>query len=297
MHVIAEGESGEFRPPGGRLVAFSRYGPPSGHPVLFFYGTPGTRHLGQRMVSVVERHHVQLLVLDRPGYGASIRWPERRIVDVVSDVSAAADRFGWDRFAVWGGSGGGPHALACAAVLRERVTRCASVVGPAPYDADGLDWFKGMSPGNVEELTLARRGEAVYRPLVERLAREAVRAVEAGSVAVPAQYELPAADVAALTARLSDPGYLDRVIAANRDGVDGWIDDCIAMTRPWGFDPAAIDLPVSIWFGPDDVLCPPSHARWLLAHVPGAECRQLPNGHMLDDAELDAIYAWLLDSP
>ena len=264
---------------------------------MFHYGTPGTRLLGPGMLRVVARHDAQVLVIDRPGYGASTRWPDRRVVDVVNDVCAAVDLLGWDRFAVWGGSGGGPHALACAALVRERVTRCASVVGPAPYDAEGLDWLEGMSPGNVEEFTLARRGQVAYRPLVERLAREAVRAVEEGKVSMPVQYELPAADVAALQARLSDPGYLDRIIAANRDGVDGWIDDCLAMTRPWGFDPEDIGLPVSIWYGPDDVLCPPSHARWLLAHVPGAQGRQLPAGHMLDEGELDAIYTWLLDSP
>ena len=146
--------------------------------------------------------------------------------------------------------------MACAALLADRVQRCASVVGPAPHEADGLDWFEGMSPGNVEELTLARQGETVYRPLVERLAREAVESARAGEISIPAEYELPETDVAALQARLSDPGHLARTIAANQRGVDGWIDDCIAMTRPWGFDPAAIKVPVSIWYGPNDVLCP-----------------------------------------
>jgi pimeloyl-ACP methyl ester carboxylesterase len=249
------------------------------------------------MVRAIERHEVQLLVLDRPGYGDSTRWPERTISDIVTDVAALADLHGWGRFAVWGGSGGGPHALACAALLPDHIERCASVVGPAPYEAEGLDWFEGMSPGNVEELTLARKGENAYRPLVERLARDAVTSARAGQISVPEQYQLPEADVVALTARLSDPGHIERIIAAHQRGVDGWIDDCIAMTRPWGFGLSDIEVPVSIWYGPDDVLCPRPHAEWLLSHVPGAERIQLRSGHLLDDDELDAIYGWLLTSP
>ncbi|MGA8015221.1 MAG: alpha/beta fold hydrolase, partial [Candidatus Dormiibacterota bacterium] len=146
-------ESGEFRSADGRRVAFSRYGPAGGHRVIFHYGTPGTRHLGPRMTEVMERHGVEMLVLDRPGYGGSTRWPGRRIADMVEDAAALATLHGWERFAVWGGSGGGPHALACASLLADRVERCASVVGPAPFEADGLDWFEGMSTGNVEEFT------------------------------------------------------------------------------------------------------------------------------------------------
>ena len=129
---------------------------------------------------------------------------------MVEDIARLADALGWDRFATWGGSGGAPHALACAALLPERVRRCASVVGAAPFDAEGLDWFAGMSPGNVEEFTQARLGEMAYRPLVERLAREAVVSVEAGQLQIPADYELPEADLVALRGRLLEPGHRER---------------------------------------------------------------------------------------
>jgi pimeloyl-ACP methyl ester carboxylesterase len=289
-----EEELGEIRTSDGRLVAFSRYGPTDGHRVMFHYGTPGTRQVGPRLIRALERQGAQMLVFDRPGYGASTRWAGRRVADVVTDVTALADLHGWDRFAVWGGSGGGPHALACAALLSDRVERCASVVGPAPYGASGLDWFDGMSPGNVEEFTRALEGEDSYRPLVERLAREAVEAARAGEVSIPAEYGLPEADLAALRARIGDPGHLDRIIAAHTDGVDGWVDDCMAMTRPWGFDLGEIRVPISIWYGPDDVLCPRGHAEWLLSHVRGAERHELPHGHMLEEDDLDAIFSWVL---
>ena len=260
---------------------------------MFHYGTPGTRHFGPRLIDQIEQHDFDALVLDRPGYGPSTRWPGRRVADVVSDVVQAADLLGWDRFAVWGGSGGAPHALACSALLPDRVERCASVVGPAPYDVTDLDWLQGMSPGNVEEFTLALEGEEAYRPLVERLARESVDAARQGEIPLPEEYELPESDRASLRARMSDPGYLDRLIASNLDGIDGWIDDCIAMTKPWGFDPADIKQPVSVWYGPDDVLVPAAHAEWFLRHIAQAERCPLPHGHILEEPELDAICTWL----
>jgi pimeloyl-ACP methyl ester carboxylesterase len=291
---VPEEQSGDFRSTDGRTVFFSRYGVDGGRPVVFHSGTPGTRHLGPRIIRAIGRHQVDLLVMDRPGYGGSTRWPGRCIADVVVDVAVLADLHGWDTFAVWGGSGGGPHALACAALLPDRVLRCASVVGPAPYGADDLDWLAGMSPGNVEEFTLALRGEESYRPLVERLAQEAVDLATAGEVPIPDDYELPEADINKLRERLAEPGFVDRIVAAHRDGVDGWIDDCIAAISPWGYDPTEMERPVGIFYGPDDVLVPATHAEWLLSHIPGAERHELPSGHMLSDDDLDAVYEWLL---
>lgn len=278
----------------GRTLTYCLYGPDDGVPVIFHYGTPGVRLLSPQLVRAAVRRGIRLLVPDRPGYGGSSRRPGRRVVDVVGDVSRLADALGWNRFATWGGSGGAPHALACAALLTDRVRRCASVVSPAPFDAEGLDWFAGMSPGNVEEFTRARSGEAAYRPLVERLAREAVASVEVGELQIPPDYNLPEADLAALRGRLLEPGHPKRTRMAYLGGVDGWIDDIMAMTRSWGFHLSQIDAPVSVWYGPDDALSPRGHAEWLIAHIPGAERRELPTGgHLLDDNDLDSLYAWL----
>lgn len=276
----------------GRSVSYSLYGNDEGSPVVFHYGTPGTRLLPPMVVDLVVRHGVQLLVPDRPGYGLSTRRPGRNVADVVEDVAELVDAHGWARFATWGGSGGAPHALACAALLGDRVDRCASVVGPAPFEAIGLDWFEGMSPGNVEEFVQARLGEEAYRPLVERLAREAISAAEAGEIPLATSYELPDADITALQRRTRDEGYVERTHAMYA-GVDGWVDDCTGMTRPWGFDLSTIAVPVSVWFGPDDVLSPRRHAEWLLTHLPGSDRRELPHGHLLTDEDLGEIYVWL----
>jgi pimeloyl-ACP methyl ester carboxylesterase len=277
----------------GRQVAYRRYGNDAGKPVLFQYGTPGVRWLSPQMVAAADRAGASLLVIDRPGYGDSTRQPGRRVVDAVEDVTAATAALGWECFAVWGGSGGGPHALAVAAALPERVSCCASVVGLAPPDAPGLDWYAGMSPGNVTEFTAAACGEPTYRPLVQRLAAEAVAAMERGESQVADEYELPDADRRALAARRAERGYLDRMRATYSGGVDGWIDDGIAFTRPWGFDLTDLTVPVSIWYGAQDVLGPRAHPEYLLAAIPGAERHELAGGHVLGDDDLDAVYAWL----
>jgi len=277
----------------GRDLAYCLYGREDGTSVLFFYGTPGTMFLAPDRLVPVEELGIRLLVVDRPGYGASTRLAGRSVAAVADDLAVLADHLGWDRFAVWGASGGGPHALACAARLGDRIARCASVVSPAPFDADGLDWLDGMSALNVEEFTRALAGETAYRPMAEQLARDAVAAADRGDLAVAEDYALAESDRAALAAQARLPGHLFRTKAAYTGGIDGCVDDVIAFTRPWNFDVSTIQVSVSIWYGPDDALCPRAHTDWLLQRVPGAQARELPGGHVLDQASLYRIYTWL----
>lgn len=285
-----------LRLPDGRNLGYCLYGPEDGAPVVFFYGTPGTMFLAPDRLMPVDELGIRLLVVDRPGYGASTRLPGRSVAAVAEDLAVLAGHLGWDRFAVWGASGGGPHALACAACLGDRIARCASVVSPAPFDAAGLDWLDGMSALNVEEFTRALAGEATYRPMAEQLARDAVTAAERGGLAVADDYALAESDRVVLAAQARSPGHLFRVKAAYTGGIDGCVDDLIAFTRPWDFDVASIRMPVSVWYGPDDALCPRAHTDWLLQHIPAAEARELRGGHVLDQASLHRLYAWLLDS-
>ena len=278
---------------GGRRIAYCLDNRGGARRVLFQYGTPGTRWLSPQLIEVARSAGFELLVIDRPGYGRTSRWPSRRVVDVVADVGLVLENLGWDRFAVWGGSGGAPHALAIAAKLPDHVTACASVVGLAPYDASGLDWYAGMSPGNVEEFRAAAAGEESYRPLVERLAAAAIAELEAGGVQVADDYHLPEVDRRALAARRDEDGFLDRMRLTYVDGVDGWIDDCLALTRPWGFDVSAVSTRTSIWYGTADVLASQDHHEYLLSRIPRAERHELQGGHVLNVDQLSAIYQWL----
>ncbi|MFL5859757.1 MAG: alpha/beta fold hydrolase [Solirubrobacteraceae bacterium] len=256
----------------GRTVAFDEVGDRAGAAIFVLHGTPGCRLSGRHPdVSRVSAAGLRLVTYDRPGYGRSTRQPGRRVVDCVSDVAAIADALDIERFAVSGGSGGGPHALAVAARLSERVTRVACVVGGAPYDADDLDWFDGMDRVNVQEFGWAVAGEGVLASELERQAQASLNRVDEDPTALVADVALSDSDRAVLR----DPGVRETLRAATREmfagGAWGWVDDDLAFVRPWGFDLQEIRVPVQIRYGATDVLVPAAHGRWLAAHVPGAE--------------------------
>jgi pimeloyl-ACP methyl ester carboxylesterase len=254
----------------GRSVAYAEWGDLEGVPVIALHGTPGSRLGRPPDEDRIKKLGVHLVTYDRAGYGRSERQRGRRIVDCVGDVEAIADHLGIREFAAMGASGGGPHVLAVAARLGDRVTRAQCDVGVAPYGLDDLDFLDGMDPENVREFGWAIEGE---ERLIAEIPKEA-RAMRARVAMDPARllegFELPAADVAVL----SDP----RIHAIMRESVGdmfvngawGWIDDDLAFTWPWGFDVREIRVPVEIRFGADDVLVPASHGRWLATHVPGA---------------------------
>jgi len=189
------------------------------------------------------------------------------------------DRLGSDRFVTLGWSGGGPHALACAALLPERCAAAATLAGTAPYDADGLDWFAGMGPENVEEF-----GAAVAGPdtLTAYLNRESagLATVTGGEVAAALGGLVSPVDVDALTGAFAD-SLAAAFRAAVSTGIAGWRDDDLAFVRPWGFDLSTIGVPVAVWQGGEDRMVPPSHGAWLAAHVPGARAYLNPDaGHV-----------------
>jgi pimeloyl-ACP methyl ester carboxylesterase len=257
----------------GRKLAVEQYGDPEGTPVFMLHGTPGCRLSGRHPdESRVVDAGLRLITYDRPGYGQSDRHKGRRVIDCVADVAAIADELGVERFAVTGGSGGGPHALAVAARLPERVTRVGCDVGVAPYDAPDFDWLAGMDPANVKEFKWALAGEDTLVPELEKQASEAIAKVEADPTALLNQFELSPAD----RAILEDPRIQKTLRAATKEafvnGVWGWVDDDLGFTEPWGFDVAELEreVPVEIRYGATDVLVPAAHGAWLAAHIPHA---------------------------
>jgi pimeloyl-ACP methyl ester carboxylesterase len=254
--------------PDGRRLTVETFGDSAGRPVFLLHGTPGSRLGPCPRGMVLYRLGVFLITFDRPGYGGSDRLAGRSVADCAADVAAIADAFGFERFAVVGRSGGGPHALACAALLPARTTRVGVLVGLAPRVADGLDWFAGMAASNVLEYTAAAAGHA---RLAARLApaAEEIRADPASLVA-GLQAELPESDRRVV----ADPGIRAMLVRNFAEGLrasaDGWIDDALAFCSPWGFDPASIAAPVLLWHGEDDVFSPIGHARWLADRIPRA---------------------------
>ena len=252
----------------GRQLATKSYGDPDGKPVFLLHGTPGSR-LGPRpRGTLLHRLGIQLITYDRPGYGKSDRHQGRRVADAATDILTIADAYGLDKFAVVGRSGGGPHALACAALMPERLTRAAVLVGLAPQRAKGLDWYDGMTQYNVSEYTAAANGYDGLAAMTEATA-EAVR-VDPASLLASLHPEMPDSDRRVV----ADPGIraqlLETYAEALRTSADGWIDDVLAFRRPWGFDPATISLPVLLWHGAVDNFSPVSHAMWLAQRIASA---------------------------
>jgi pimeloyl-ACP methyl ester carboxylesterase len=156
---------GTVRLPDGRRLAYAVLGPPAGRPLVSHHGSPSSRLQQVWPPTFCTEHDVFLVTLDRPGYGRSDPRPGRRVVDAAADVAALADHLGLDRFAVLGGSGGGPHALACTAALAGRVWRA----GVAP--ADMPRFLDGMMTFNRGQWAAARQGAQAHTAYVAELAR------------------------------------------------------------------------------------------------------------------------------
>jgi pimeloyl-ACP methyl ester carboxylesterase len=287
-----------IRTPDGRQLAYAEWGDPDGVPAISIHGTPGCRLGRHPNQELVRNAGLRLITFDRAGYGRSDRNPGRRVVDVVPDVRALADALGFETFALCGGSGGGPHTLAVAALMPERISRAACIVGIAPYDALGWDeWTRGMDPLNVKEFGWAVEGE---ERLVKELTREAddmCRRVEKDPSTVLGDYVLPEADRKILARH--DIAQIIRESTEEQfaNGVWGWVDDDLAFTRPWGFDPSTVTLPIAIWWGAEDVLVPPQHGEWLAQTLPHAVVRVMTGaGHQADpDHDFALLSAWMRD--
>jgi len=286
----------EVKTSDGRTLAYEQQGDPNGVPVFVLHGTPGSRLSGLHPdPEKVSRAGLRLISYDRPGYGRSTRQHGRSVVDCAGDIATIADALGIERFAVTGSSGGGPHALAAAARLPERVTRAECNVGPAPYEADGLDYFEGMDPENVEEVEWSLAGEQKLVPELEREAQRALERIDRDPAALLEGFELSEADRAVLAQEVVRERIRISFREAMAQGVGGWADDDLAFIRPWGFELDEIDVPVQVRYGAGDVLVPAGHGAWLGAHVPRAVVHvDDVAGHMsTPDESLERIRAFV----
>ena len=242
-----------------------------GLPVLWHHGTPNLGAPPAPLFPASERLGIRWVSYDRPGYGGSTREPGRTLSSAATYARQVADALGIDRFAVMGHSGGASHALACAALLPERVRAVVAVAPMAPYDAEGLDWFAGMCRSGQDSLRAAAEGRAAKE-------RHEAQAEYDPEMFAPA-------DHAALGGTWS---WLGSVVGpALEQGPDGMIDDDLAYVSPWGCDPAQVTAPVLLLHGGQDRVAPSSYGHWLAGRCPNAELRLSPgDGHVsiLDSA-------------
>lgn len=246
--------------------------------VAWHHGTPNIGLPPEPLFPASEPLGIRWISYDRPGYGGSTARPGRDVASAASDTAAVADALGIGSFAVMGHSGGGPHALACAALLGNRVWGVLTVSALAPHDADGLDWFAGMADPTAASLRAAAGGRATK----ER--HEA-----------SADDDDPGFVAADLDALAAEWRWFGKVVGpALADGPGALIDDDLAYVAPWGFDPADVKAPSLLLQGEQDRIAPSAHGAWLARRIPGAELwLRADDGHISILRSAPAALAWL----
>jgi pimeloyl-ACP methyl ester carboxylesterase len=274
-------ESTEFtvRLADGRTLAAMTAGPADGLPFVFQPGTPSGLVAYPPMIDAAAARGLRLVTYSRPGYGGSDPASGRRVAGAAADLAAVLGQLGQGAFVTAGWSGGGPHALASAALLPGRCLAAASVAGVAPLDAGGLDWMAGMAPENVAEFEAAIESPAAITAFLEAAAGP-MSEVTAGQVAAELGQLASPADVRSLTGEFAE--YLAASFrAALSSGIAGWRDDDLAFAAGWGFEPGQITVPVSVWQGDQDAMVPFAHGQWLAGAISGARSHLLPgHGHL-----------------
>jgi pimeloyl-ACP methyl ester carboxylesterase len=278
----------------GRTLHVYDEGDPQGVAVVAHHGTPSSGRLHRLHIDDAGARGIRLLGYDRAGYGASSARPGRSIGDVAADVAELLDALGVERFATWGHSGGGPHALACAALLPERCVAAATLASVAPYGVDGLDWLDGMGEANVQDFEAVLAGPEALEPVILRDQAEMFSAGPDGLRQAMLTILSPV-DQAAFTADVAE--WIYAVMAeGSAERIEGFRDDNLACVAPWGFDPADIGVPVLLLQGVQDLMVPPGHGRWLAASIPGVEAEiSDAEGHItLLTGRVPEVHEWLL---
>jgi pimeloyl-ACP methyl ester carboxylesterase len=278
----------------GRKLHVYDEGDPQGFPVVYHHGTPAGGRLHPHDSEDARAKGIRLIGFDRAGYGGSDAKPGRSVGDVAADVAELLDALGAGRFATWGHSGGGPHSLACAALLPDRCTAAATLASVGPYGAEGLDWLAGMGEANVEEFELVLAGGEPLEAAIRQSQAEMFSAGPDGlreamlTILSPPDQEVMTAEFADWAFRIMSEGAADRI--------EGWRDDDLAFVEPWGFEVSAIRIPVLLLQGREDLMVPPQHGRWLADNIPGVDGEfSDTEGHLtLIANRIPDVHEWLL---
>ena len=277
----------------GRTLQAREEGNPHGRPIFWLHGTPGSRIIAAPIVEDAAAKGIRLIGYDRPGYGGSTPAPGRRVVDVASEVSAIADELKLDRFGVWGISGGGAPALACAATLSKRIVAGASLAGVAPFRAEGLDFLAGMGELNITEFNLMLSDQPAWEKLC-KAERDQLLGATPQQLREMWSSLLSEVDRRWMTEEMAE-FLLGSIKEGLRPGDDGMRDDSLSQVKPWGFELSTIRAPVQVWHGGQDNFVPFSHGQWIVARVPGVEAHLLPNeGHLSLLRLVPEVHAWIL---
>jgi len=260
----------------GRALAWSEVGDASGAAVVWCHGGLSGRTDASLAAKGAQSAGVRLITIDRPGIGESTRRKGRSVADWADDVRVVADALGLDRFAVVGWSGGGPHALACAARLSGRVSATATIGGMEPVRT------------RAEREALGLRADRLLIPMARHapwLARTALAA--SARLSPERQKRVALRGFSEADRRVLEPlppeAVVGSTIAAAAPGVAGLVDDYRAFGSPdWAFELSDIPGPVRCWQGLEDAAVPPAIGRRLAGAIPHGQLELVPDaGHFL----------------
>ncbi len=254
--------------PDGRTLEVATLGEPAGATILFHHGTPASSRTIKSFAPLLERGSFFIVTTSRAGYGRSTRLEGRSVARVVDDARVALDHFGRDDYVVAGWSGGGPHALACAALDAPRCLGAVVLAGVAPMDAD-FDWTAGMAEENIEEFELAMKGGPAFEEAIAAagaflkvMTSDNAIDMFGGLLSDPDKATLASVEARELFAEASRHAF--------EEGYWGSYDDDLAFCKSWGLDPTSIEVPVDVFYGDADLMVPPTHGAWLSGHLASA---------------------------
>ena len=244
------------------------------------HGTPSDATIWNDWHVDAMENKLRLISVSRPGYAFSERKSGRSVSCAAADVEDVLDALAIEKFLVIGWSGGGPHALACAALLPERCIAASILAGVGPHGEPDLDSLSDMGPENIEHKKIAIQGEAALREWAKTnaadwftIADEDLAAALGGLV--------PEIDVYALNEQGQAKIWASSIRRCLQNGIDGYIDDSLVFCKYWGFRPADIRIPVTVWQGDLDLMVPFTHGQWLIKHIPKAKgMLEIGHGHI-----------------
>ena len=278
---------------GGRTLEVLTSGPPDGTALIYHSGTPSAAVPMPLLERAAAAAGARMITWSRPGYAGSTEQPGRTVSDVAADTVTVLDGLGVGEFVALGWSGGGPHALACAALLPGRCRAATVLAGAGAYGVEDLDFLAGMAEENQAEFGAAIEGRAALEPALTEMS-QGMGGVTAEQVAESLGGLVSEYDRRALTGELAEH-LAASLAAAVSTGVAGWRDDDLAFVQPWGFDVTAISVPVAVWQGEEDRMVPLAHGQWVARNVPGARLHQQPgHGHISVWEHADDIVTELL---
>jgi len=261
--------------------------------MVYHHGTPAAGPLHPAILEPALANDLRIVELLRPGYGNSTRQPNRTVADVVVLADELASHLNFERYVTMGSSGGGPHALANVALSPSRCIAGMSLAGVGMFGQPDLDFLAGMGQDNHDEFSAALLGESATREYLEPMAAE-LKEITGPQIVDVIGSLLPVEDRESLTGEYGD-NLAEDFRWSVHTGVDGWIDDDIAFTLPWGFDLGEIKNPVAIWQGATDLMVPLAHGKWLASKIPNAQVNLVEgHGHIsIDEIALPNGFAWL----